>query len=165
MQGIQVHAGTAGQQTRAKEMSANPIYHCAGTDDVTGYTDWSYVCVGSYLQIEVTGSILTSAITGASYDANGVEKVNGTQYRRIKKSDVNNSYTGSDYFSWHGANDYYYFKWKRIKWCVLQNDGSALFVTGKRLDCEDYHDPGGSITEKDIKIQKFMEDDKIYEKK
>ena len=39
--------------------------------------DWSYVCFGSYPQREVKGKALTSAVTGASYDANGDALVDG----------------------------------------------------------------------------------------
>lgn len=147
MQPISVHVAAAEQQTRAQGLPANPIHHCTGKDDGTDTTDWSYVYFGSYPQTEVKGSALTSAITGASYDENGDAWVGEAKYRRMKKSDANHSYTGNGYFSWNGDDGYHYFKWERIKWRVLSNDGSTLFVAAdKGLDCKDYHDPGGDIT-------------------
>lgn len=138
IQGIPAQAETAEKQTR--EMPKNPVHHCTGKNDGTDTTDWSYVYFGSYPQTEVTGDALTSAITGASYDANGDTWVSGTKYRRMKKSDANNSGSSGNYFSWNGDDDYHYFKWERIKWRVLSNNGSKLFVAADRgLDCKDYN--------------------------
>ncbi len=106
----------------------NPVHHC--TEDDT--TDWSYVYFGSYPQTEVTGDTLTTAITGASYDENGDAQVDGVKYRRISKSDTN-------YDGYFGDAQYRYFKWERIKWRVLKNDGSTLFLAAdKGLDCKAY---------------------------
>lgn len=117
---VPVQAETAEQQTRAQGTSpANPVHHCTKKNDGSDYTDWSYVYFGSYPQTEVTGTALTSAITGASYDANGDAWINGTKYRRINKSDANGSSTSDGFFSWNGDNDYHYFKWERIRWRVL----------------------------------------------
>lgn len=140
MQVIPVHAETAEQQAKSKETPANPIHHCTGKDSGTDYTDWNYIYFGSYPQTEVTGTALTSAITRATYDANGDAWINGTKYRRINKKDTENDY----YF---GNNSYRYFKWEQIKWRVLQNDGKTLFVVADQgLDCKSYHSLGDSIT-------------------
>lgn len=143
--------------TQAETSPANPVHHCTGKNDGTDYTNWSYVYFGSYPQTEVTGSALTSDITGASYDANGDAWVGGVKYRRMKKSDANYSSTSSGYFSWNGENDYHYFKWERIRWRVLSNDGSTLFVAADRgLDCKDYHDPGISITWENCTLRSWL---------
>ena len=132
---------------------SNPVHHCTKKDDGTDYTDWSYVYFGSYPQSEVTGDALTADITGAAYDSNGDAWVNGTKYRRSSKSDTNNT----DYF---GSSTYRYFKWERIKWRVLQNDGNTLFVVADRgLDCKDYHDPGGSITWENCTLREWLNND------
>lgn len=129
---------------------ANPVHHCTKEDDGTDTTDWSYVYFGSYPQTEVTGSALTSAITGAGYDGNGDAWVGGIKYRRISIDDTNNTI----YF---GDSTYRYFKWERIKWKVLQNNGSTLFVVAdKGLDCKDYHDPGGSITWENCTLRNWL---------
>lgn len=129
---------------------ANPVHHCTPGNDVTDETDWSYVYFGSYPQTEVTGSDLTSAITGANYDENGDVWVNGTKYRRISKSDADNSL----YF---GGNTYRYFKWERIRWRVLKNDGKTLFLMADRgLDCKRYNEEDKSITWEDCTLRHWL---------
>ncbi len=93
---------------------------------------------------------MTSAIVGASYDGNGDAWVDGTKYRRISKSDTN-------YDGYFGDSTYRYFKWERIKWRVLKNDGSTLFLVADRgLDCKDYHDPGRSITWENCTLRNWL---------
>lgn len=149
-QGIPVLAETAGEAAdavKAGSSPANPVHNCTKKDDGTDTTAWSYVYFGSYPQTEVTGSALTAAITGAAYDASGDAWVNGTKYRRMKKSDANHSNTSSGYFPWNGENDYHYFKWERIKWRVLKVDESTMFVAAdKGLDCKNYGRENASIT-------------------
>ena len=150
MQGIPVHAEIAGQQTKSKETPTNPVHHCTGKNDGTDYTDWNYIYFGSYPQTEVTGTALTSAITGASYDSNGDTWIDGTKYRRISKSDTHSS----DYF---GNSAYRYFKWEQIKWRVLQNDGSTLFVLAdKGLDCKSYNEKYTSITWENCTLRDWL---------
>lgn len=114
---------------------ANPVHrHDAAKYDRIDDTDWSYVYFGSYSQTEVTGDDLISDITGASYDENGDAWVNDTKYRRISAEDTNN---GAQY--WDDRNVYRYFKWERIKWRVMQNNGSTLFlVADNALDHKAY---------------------------
>lgn len=113
---------------------ANPVHHCTKQNNGSDTTDWSYVYFGSYPQTEVTGDALTSAITGAPYDGNGDAWVDGIKYRRISRSDTNNS-------SYFGNAQYRYFKWERIKWRVLKNNGSTLFlVADQGLDCKYYNE-------------------------
>lgn len=154
--GIPVQAETAEQQTRARTMPSNPVHHCTKKDDGTDYTDWSYVYFGSYPQTEVTGTALTSAITGAAYDANGDAWIDGTKYRRISKSDTN-------FDSFFGSSTYRYFKWERIKWKVLSNDESTLFIVAEKgLDCKDYHDPGTSITWENCTLRDWLNNSFYY---
>lgn len=112
----------------------NPVYN----DD--GSVTWENVFFGSYPQTEITGSKLTPDITEASYDNNGDAWVGGTKYRRISVSDTNNSV----YF---GKNEYRYFKWERIPWRVLDNDGSTLLLMAKMgIDCKKYNQKDASVT-------------------
>lgn len=150
-QGIPAQANdTAGQQTKAGELPANPMHHCMKQEDGTDDTDWSYVYFGSYPQTEVAGDALTSAITGASYDLDGDAWVDGTKYRRIRKSDTN-------YHGYFGDRDYRYFKWERIKWRVLKNDGSTLFVIADRgLDCKDYNEEFAPVTWEDCTLRDWL---------
>ena len=134
---------------------ANPVHHCTKKNDGTDYTDWSYVYFGSYPQSEVPRDAVTAAISGAAYDSNGDAWVNGTKYRRISRNDTNN-----DYYFVNVFRNYRYFKWERIKWRVLQNDGNTLFVVAdKGLDCKDYHDPGTSITWENCTLREWLNSD------
>lgn len=150
-QGIFAQTSDAsGKQTKAEELPANPVHHCMKQEDGTDDTDWSYICFGSYPQTEVKGDALTSAVTGASYDAHGDAWVDGTKYRRICKSDTN-------YHGYFGDRDYRYFKWEPIKWRVLKNDGSTLFVIADRgLDCKDYNEEFAPVTWEECTLRKWL---------
>ena len=132
---------------------ANPIHHCTKRNDGSDYTDWSYVYFGHYPQTEVTGAELTSEITEASYNSNGDAWVNGTKYRRISKSDTNHD----RYF---GDSVYRYFRWERIKWRVLENNGSTLFVVADQgMDCKAYNDEYTSITWENCTLRNWLNRD------
>lgn len=121
-------------ETSAKQ-PGNPVHHCTKGNGETDTTDWSYVYFGTYPQTEITGSDLTSAITGAAYDIDGDAWVDGIKYRRISIFDTERP-AFCQYFL---ESEYRYFKWERIKWRVLQNNGSTLFVAAdKGLDCKSY---------------------------
>ena len=131
-------------------MPKNPVHHCTKKSDGTDTTDWSYVYFGSYPQTEVTESALTEEITGVSYDSNGDAWVNGVKYRRISKDDTN-------YSGYFGSSDYRYFKWERIKWRVLKNNGSTLFVMAdKGLDCKDYNEEFTAITWENCTLRNWL---------
>lgn len=155
--GISARAKTAGQREPERETPKNPVHSCTKRDDGTDTTDWSYVYFGSYPQTEVAGDALTEAITGAAYDANGDAWVGGIKYRRIQKSDANNGSTGSGYFSWNGDDDYHYFKWERVRWRVMENDGETLFVVADQgLDCKDYNEERVSITWEGCTLREWL---------
>ncbi len=134
---------------------ANPVHHCNTEDGTQDTTTWSYVYFGSYPQSEVTDTAIKQAIdsaisqgmgqaAGTAESSEGIDVwVNGTKYRRISKDDTNNT----SYFDEVTNNGYRYFKWERIKWRVLQNNGSTLFVvTDKAIDCKDYNEEYTEIT-------------------
>ena len=96
------------------------------------------------------GKALTSAVTGASYDANGDALVDGTKYRRISRDDTN-------YGGFFGDREYRYFKWEPIRWRVLSNDGSALFLMAdKGLDCKDYNEEFISVAWEDCTLRDWL---------
>ena len=129
---------------------ANPAHHCTKKNDGTDDTDWSYIHFGSYPQTEVTGGDLTAAITEANYDANGDAWVDGTKYRRISKSDT----CKDDYF---GGRTYRYFVWEPIKWKVLQNDGSTLFVMADQgMDSKLFNDAWISVTWENCTLRNWL---------
>lgn len=145
------------KETEIEETRDNSVHNCSkDTGDDSGdtdTTDWSYVYFGSYPQTEVTGDDLTEAIIEAPYDSNGDAWVDGTKYRRISEDDTN--YIGCDF----GDSAYRYFKWERIKWRVLQNDDSTLFVVADQgLDCKDYNEELTSIKWESSTLRNWLND-------
>ena len=121
---------------------ANPVHHCTKKGDGSDYTDFSYIYFGSYPQSEVTdGAVIADiekaiATSGVAAEAGRDVWVNGIKYRRISKADTNND----SYFDEVTNSGYRYFKWERIKWKVLKNDGKTLFVAAdKAMDCENFN--------------------------
>lgn len=133
----------------------NPVHYCTKKNDGTDYTDFSYVYFGSYPQSEITDSAVKQEIdsaiiqgmgqtAGTAESREGIDVwVNGTKYRRISIDDTNNA----DQFNNMPANNgYRYFKWERIRWKVLQNDGRTLFlVADKAIDCKNYEEVSEDI--------------------
>ena len=115
---------------------ANPVYN-AETDTA----EWSRVWFGSYPQTEVTEEAQISELEQISFDSNGDAWVDGVKYRRIRRGDV--SHTGN-----FGDREYRYFKWERIPWRVLRNDGDTLYLLADQgLDCQDYSTNSGNYGE------------------
>lgn len=131
---------------------SNPVHHCTKREDGTDYTSWDYIYFGSYPQTEITGSKLTNAITGADYNSDGDAWIDGVKYRRINKSQTNNS----EFF---GNKKFRYFKWERIKWKVLYNNKSSLFVMADQaLDCKDYNSDYKCIPWESCSLRKWLND-------
>lgn len=118
-------------------------------DDATQVI-YTNIFFGSYPQSEIKGSALTPAITGAAYDSYGDAWAGDVKYRRVRASDTNND-------EQFGTEEYRYFKWERIRWRVLSNDGKTLQIlcdTG--LDCKSYHEMGTSVTWEDSSLRKWL---------
>lgn len=129
---------------------ANPAHHCTKLDDGSDRTDWSYVYFGSYPQTEILASEMTKEIAEAFYDINGDAWINGTKYRRISKGDTN-------YDAYFGRSVFRYFKWEPIKWRVLENNGSELFlIADKGLDCKKVNIDSCPITWKDCSLRRWL---------
>ena len=127
---------------------AKPVY-----DDITGKAVWSMLYFGSYPQTEVKGYKLVPAITQAEYDINGDAYVSGIKYRRISKDDTENSNN-------FGDKTFRYFKWEKIKWRVLWNDGDTLFVMAdKGIDCKAYNDIIISVTWEECTLRHWLAND------
>lgn len=139
----------------SQEGPANPVHHHGGRME-NDYTDWSYVYFGSYPQSTISDSKTISDINKAIYQA-GVEGdvgidvwVDGTKYRRISKTEAN-------YENGHMYSSYHYFKWERIKWRVLKNDGNTLFlVADKALDCKNYNEDNVNVTWENSTIRNWL---------
>lgn len=157
---ISVNNAGAGEGT-----PANPVHHCTKKNDGTDYTDFSYIYFGSYPQSEVTDAVTKQAIdsaiskgmgqaAGTAESSEGTDVwLNGTKYRRISKDDTN----CKDYFNNEINNGYRYFKWERIRWRVLKNDGSTLFVVAdKAIDCKNYNDENKNTTWENSTIRNWL---------
>ncbi|MCI9078257.1 MAG: hypothetical protein HFH68_04935 [Lachnospiraceae bacterium] len=126
---------------------ANPSYNRD-----TGKAIWSMLYFGSYPQTEVKGSGLIDAITQAEYDANGDAYVSGIKYRRISKDNTEN-------YECFGDSAFRYFKWEKINWRVLWNDGDTLFVMAdKGIDCKAYNNENISITWEECTLRQWLAD-------
>lgn len=143
-QGILTLAGSVIGNDKVENMGiespASPVHHCTVETGGSDYTDWSFVYFGSYPQTEVIEDMLTPTIINADYDSNGDAWINGIKYRRLSKAK-------SDYEGNFGDFEYRYFKWERIKWRVLKNDGKTLFVMAdKGLDFKRYNEEYKPVT-------------------
>ncbi|MCI8917699.1 MAG: hypothetical protein HFH29_02830 [Eubacterium sp.] len=129
----------------AAGLPQGPSYSEDGSQIV--YTN---IYFGSYPQSEVKGEALTSAITDAAYDSYGDAWVDGVKYRRVSAEDANNK-------EQFGTGRYRYFKWERIKWRVLANDGQTLrLLADAGLDCRSYHEMGAAVTWADSSLRKWL---------
>ncbi len=124
----------------------NPVY-----DADSDTTTWNYISFGSYPQTEVTGEALTEDITQAIYNGEGDAWVNGTKYRRLGRTDTDNT----DYF---GEEDYRYFKWEKIKWRVLNQDslGILTVMADQGLDCKKYEETSSSVSWESSDIHEWL---------
>lgn len=153
-QGITVFAGTEKGDGSAggTEQFQNPQHHCNGSwgDREGDSTDWSYVNFGSYPQTEIPEENLTSEVTEASYNEQGDAMVNGVKYRRISKENT----VSSDNF---GDRSFRYFKWEPLKWRVLKNDGSTLFLMAdKGIDCRKFHETYENVIWETSSIRQWL---------
>lgn len=130
-----------------------------------GTKELAYVYYGSYPQTELTGAELTSKITAAKYDKNGIASVNGVKYKRIAKADTRfavSSFIDSNY-SWWGK-DYAYFKFEPIKWRVVSDiNGRVLLLSEYALDCRQYDSKGDTITWAESALRSWLNKDFLSE--
>lgn len=111
---------------------------------------YTNIYFGSYPQTEVKGADLTPAITDASYDSYGDAWADGVKYHRVNAKDTNND-------EQFGDSEYRYFKWERIRWRVLANDGKDLLLLADTgLDCRCYHEIGEEVTWADSTLRKWL---------
>lgn len=141
---------------------------------------WDCVWFGSYPQAEVVpsgeytafssairqdGDIIVSdsiyqALQSAiEWDDNGDITLNGSKYRRMKKSDATDSTnSGSPWFyGWSDSTTYHYFKYEPIKWRVLNVNGNDAFILAdKGLDDQSYNKTQTSVTWKTSTIRSWL---------
>lgn len=109
-----------------------------------GTVKYTMVKFGKYPQSEVSayteGADKFSRIVNAGYDSNGDAWVDGTKYRRIKKSDATEAYDNPSMYYWSDSTSYHYFKYEPIKWRVLElKNGKALLLSEYALDDKKYN--------------------------
>lgn len=131
-----------------KQDFVNPVYNSSTSEAI-----WSRLYFGNYPQTEVNGNELVPAITQAEYDENGDAYVSGIKYRRISREDTENG-------NWSGDSVFRYFKWEKIRWRILWNDGNTLFVMAdKGLDCKAYNNENKSITWEECSLRQWLAND------
>lgn len=154
---VQMPGVAVADEVAAVQQPENPVY-----DSETDSTEWDFVYFGTYPQEEVTGEALTDAITGAKYDKDGLAVVDGVTYKKLYKSNVVFKMDGVDidshyknyvketnneaFYDWVDK-EVAYFKCQPIRWRVLENDGSSLFLMADAaIDCHSYHTSKDAIT-------------------
>lgn len=116
----------------------------------------AYVYFGSYPQTEVTGDALTSKITDAKYNKDGVATVDGVKYKRISKEDATYTISSSGQYDWTDKT-YAYFKYEPIKWRVLSNkSGKVLLLSEYGLDAQKYYSKWVSITWSECTLRSWL---------
>ncbi len=134
----------------------NPIH-----DHSRHTTEFSYIYFGSYPQSEVTDKATIDAIdkaiiaSGTAAEVGKDVWVNGIKYRRISKKD-----SGNSWFDWEPTNKgYRYFKWERLRWKVLKNDGKTLLVVAdKAVDYKPFDEEGRYVTWETCTLRKWLND-------
>ncbi len=165
--GFNVVGATVPVETVAAEQPANPVY-----DSEADATEWDFVNFGTYPQEEVTGEELTDAIINAEYDKSGLAVVDGVTYKKLYKSNATFKNDGVDidehyvnyvkernneaFYNWVDK-EVAYFKCEPIRWRVLENDGTSLFLMADAaLDCQSYHSSKDAITWAESAIRTWL---------
>ena len=146
----------------------SPVYHSKLVDgkEVITFDEYSYVWFGSYPQEVVdTGTAKSNELVKeleAAFEKAGIQSgdltVDGVKYRRIQKSDTNRE---DNFYKYSGEREelptYRYFKWKPIKWRVLQVDGNKAFLCAeKALDSQEYNEEEADVTWETCSMRKWL---------
>lgn len=112
---------------------------------------WDCLYFGSYPQTEIKSgdSMYHTLQTATGWDSNNEIIISGEKYRRMQKSDATlHRYSGEDgYYNWSDSSTYHYFKYKPIKWRVLEVTGNkALLLSDIALDDQKYNASLSKVT-------------------
>ena len=110
------------ENTLGANQPSNPVYN-----ESTKATKWSYVYFGRYPQSQVTGQDLDDSIVNANYNINGDAVVDGVKYRRVQNGDTK------------------YYRYEPIKWRVMENDGTSLWLIADQTLFETSRDYGSYV--------------------
>ena len=117
----------------ADEASYDAIFR--GNDSETGYYNKD-------TDVIEDAALFSKLENATGWDSNGDITIDGSKYRRMKKSDATYGTSESDYYyNWKDATLYHYFKYEPIKWRVLDVNGTDAFLLADRaLDDQPYLD-------------------------
>ncbi len=126
----------------------------------THSTSYHYVYFGSYPQREIKGEELTEDIIHASYDKYGNGTVNGRRYKRLT-NELTTAYGTyndvTDRFPKKARDGYRYYLYEPIKWRILKNDGSKLFLASDRAIDNQIYSPDFLDTEwSECELRKWL---------
>ena len=107
---------------------------------------WDSVWFGSYPQSEVesTDPLYSILEEETDWNSNGDIVVDGSKFRRIKKSDATDTNSWGYDYEWIDEDTYHYFKYEPIRWRVLDIDsttatGNILLLSDVVLDSQFYN--------------------------
>ena len=129
-------------------------------------TRWSCLTFGAYPQTEIVekdfsavdeyavqqGDILKDeALYQALTEADWVDdetEIDGTRYLRMTGKDaVTCSVDREQHYRWRNTEEWHYFRYDPIRWRVIEQDGSRVFLMAdKLLDCQPFHEEDGAVT-------------------
>ena len=107
----------------------------------------------------IEDAVLFSKLENATgWDSNGDITMNGSKYRRMKKSDATFGIPeDNSYYNWKDDTSYHYFKYEPIKWRVLDvNGGNAFLLADRVLDNQPYNTEFASMTWEKSTIRSWL---------
>ena len=123
----------------ADEASYDAIFR--GNDSETGYYNKD-------TDVIEDAALFSKLENATGWDSNGDITIDGSKYRRMKKSDATYGTSENNaYYNWKDSSYYHYFKYEPIKWRVLDVNGSDAFLLADRaLDDQRYNTEPVSMT-------------------
>ena len=157
---------TAASQTEDPSQLAEPVV----TEDdslSTGIrTEWTCITFGSYPQTEVVGDEFSAVddyaiqegdmlkdpelyqkLTEANWE-NNETVIDSSRYLRMSTGDtVNWSLDNEQHYRWGSKEEWHYFRYDPIRWRVagLEDDGSAILIADRLLDCQPFNSKSGPV--------------------
>ncbi len=177
--GVKFYSCTRCGMKDQKELS-NPTSVKKSTLKAGKKVTWDCIWFGSYPQTEIVAKASECGTSGkpfekksdyvvdstlynrlakaTGWDSNGDLKIDGTTYRRIKKSNATLTDTNSYYYDWGNSSaTYHYFRYDPIKWRVLNVDGvRALLLSDITLDEQKFNSSYVEATWKDSTIRSWL---------
>lgn len=156
-----------------------PLYEPVVSPDAalsTGLvTEWCCVTFGSYPQTEIAAAVpdsvdafamregdfqvdpeLYARLADASWAEDETE-IDGIRYLRInRRNAAGGTANSAGHYRW-GLEEYHYFRYDPIRWRILDlEDGRALLMADRLLDCQPYHAGDGPVTWESSTIRSWL---------